>query len=91
MGACFSQDASADTAEAKLSKGLDKRIKDDEKRMAKEVKLLLLGGLGGEQPMQGVPCCADNAVTPSRRRRERQVDDSQGAIGGPVCQSPSLR
>jgi hypothetical protein len=43
MGACVSQDASADSPEARQSKVLDKKIKDDEKRMTREVKLLLLG------------------------------------------------
>lgn len=45
MGACFSQDSSADSPEAKRSRGLDKQLRDDEKRMTKEVKLLLLGGV----------------------------------------------
>jgi hypothetical protein len=43
MGACFSQNSSADSPEARQSKTLDKKLRDDEKRMTKEVKLLLLG------------------------------------------------
>lgn len=43
MGLCFSKDSSKDTPEAKKSKQVDRLIKDDEKRMTKEVKLLLLG------------------------------------------------
>jgi hypothetical protein len=46
MGACFSQNTTADSPEAKRSKALDRKLKDDEKRMTKEVKLLLLGECG---------------------------------------------
>lgn len=43
MGVCLSAESHQDTPEAKTSKLLDKRIKQDEKQIAREVKLLLLG------------------------------------------------
>ncbi|CAD7060769.1 unnamed protein product [Tilletia caries] len=42
MGNCFSSDSS-ESPEAKKSKGIDKHIKDEEKRLAREIKVLLLG------------------------------------------------
>lgn len=43
MGACLSAEQSHDTPEYKRSKALDRRIKEDEKNLSREVKLLLLG------------------------------------------------
>ncbi|PWZ02427.1 putative guanine nucleotide-binding protein alpha-2 subunit [Testicularia cyperi] len=43
MGACASSEQHADTPEFKKSKTLDRQIKEDEKKLAREVKLLLLG------------------------------------------------
>ncbi|SPO38479.1 probable guanine nucleotide-binding protein alpha-2 subunit [Pseudozyma flocculosa] len=43
MGACMSAEHSQETPEAKQSRALDRRIKDDEKKMSREIKLLLLG------------------------------------------------
>ena len=62
MGMCMSSEAAAaaDTPEAKKSRALDKTIKEDEKRMAKEVKLLLLGaGESGKSTILKVSptCC----------------------------------
>ncbi len=43
MGACMSADQTRDTPEYKKSRELDLLIKEDEKTLSKEVKLLLLG------------------------------------------------
>ncbi|GAC71948.1 G-protein alpha subunit [Moesziomyces antarcticus T-34] len=43
MGACMSAEQSSDTPEFKKSRALDRQIKEDEKNMSREVKLLLLG------------------------------------------------
>ncbi|PWN47119.1 putative guanine nucleotide-binding protein alpha-2 subunit [Violaceomyces palustris] len=43
MGACLSAESHQETPETRVSKHLDKQIKEDEKRMTREVKLLLLG------------------------------------------------
>ncbi|KAK0553602.1 Guanine nucleotide-binding protein alpha-2 subunit [Tilletia horrida] len=42
MGNCFSADAS-ESPEARQNRAIDKTIKDDEKRMSREIKVLLLG------------------------------------------------
>ncbi|SPC62286.1 probable guanine nucleotide-binding protein alpha-2 subunit [Ustilago sp. UG-2017b] len=43
MGACMSAEQTQDTPEYKNSKALDRQIKEDEKNLSREVKLLLLG------------------------------------------------
>ncbi|SOV04111.1 Guanine nucleotide-binding protein alpha-2 subunit [Ustilago sp. UG-2017a] len=43
MGACMSAGQTQDTPEYKNSKALDRQIKEDEKNLSREVKLLLLG------------------------------------------------
>ncbi|KAK8854889.1 hypothetical protein IAR55_003628 [Kwoniella newhampshirensis] len=43
MGACMSSPSSEDPAANQRSKEIDRALKEDEKRLAKEVKLLLLG------------------------------------------------
>lgn len=47
MGNCMSSSsgsaAAADSPEAKQSRVLDRQLKEDEKKLSKEVKLLLLG------------------------------------------------
>ncbi|KAJ1025550.1 hypothetical protein NDA13_004358 [Ustilago tritici] len=46
MGACMSAEQTQDTPEYKNSKALDRQIKEDEKNLSREVKLLLLGAGG---------------------------------------------
>ena len=45
MGACMSSDSASqqETPETKHSRHLDRVLKEDEKKMSREVKLLLLG------------------------------------------------
>ncbi|KAN0063399.1 Guanine nucleotide-binding protein alpha-2 subunit [Thecaphora frezii] len=43
MGACLSAEQHQESPEAKVSRSLDKQIREDEKKMSKEIKLLLLG------------------------------------------------
>lgn len=43
MGACLSAEQATDTPEYKKSRVLDRQIKEDEKNISREVKLLLLG------------------------------------------------
>ncbi|KAJ1028310.1 hypothetical protein NDA18_002975 [Ustilago nuda] len=43
MGACMSAEQTQDTPEYKNSKALNRQIKEDEKNLSREVKLLLLG------------------------------------------------
>ena len=43
MGACTSQPASGDPSADARSREIDRTLREDEKRLAKEVKLLLLG------------------------------------------------
>lgn len=43
MGLCMSTESHDDSPEAKRSKALDRELKIEEKRMNREIKLLLLG------------------------------------------------
>ena len=43
MGGCTSKETSGDPAADARSREIDKALREDEKRLAKEVKLLLLG------------------------------------------------
>ena len=40
---CFGGDKAGDDPDAKKSKELEKQLREDQKKMAKEVKMLLLG------------------------------------------------
>ena len=40
---CFGGDKAGDDPEAKKSKEIEKQLREDQKKMAKEVKMLLLG------------------------------------------------
>jgi guanine nucleotide-binding protein subunit alpha len=49
---CFGGDKSGDDPDAKKSKEIEKQLREDQKKMAKEVKMLLLG----EEELQTYQC-----------------------------------
>ncbi|UZJ53522.1 hypothetical protein CBS101457_002842 [Exobasidium rhododendri] len=75
MGGCMSQDANADTPEARRSKVLDKQLRTDEKILTKEVKLLLLGaGESGKSTiLKSMRLIHHIPFTPAEREHYRRL------------------
>ena len=54
---CFGQGGNKDDPETKKSREIEKQLREDQKRMAKEVKLLLLGMPSSEMvPLARMAC-----------------------------------
>lgn len=47
---CFGGDKSGEDPDAKKSKEIEKQLREDQKKMAKEVKMLLLGKTALQSP-----------------------------------------
>lgn len=77
MGACQSSQDGEEEEKKKRSRLIDARLLEDERRLRKECKILLLGTASLSLPVVGLYVPAARLLTRCRIWRERQVNHCQ--------------